>query len=769
MGSRTFAAGPRRFPIQMTQSHLESLESRTLLSTYSLQTLLALGGNSGLAAANPSLLVTSNDTVYGTAPRGGIDRSGSIFALVKGSSTFATLAYLTGTHGSDPVGGLVMDAAGNLYGTTVYTTTGLSGNYSRQTGVIGAGDGTIFELPKGSSTITTLATFNGTNGQSPEGTLVIDANGDLFGTTRAGGASGDGTVFELPAGSGSIVTLASFNGANGSNPFSPLLIDSAGDLFGTTPTGGTSGDGTVFEIPSGGSLTTLASFSGTDGASPSSGLVEDSGGNLYGNAASGGAGGQGDVYEIAAGSSAITAIASFAGTNGADPQGELAIDSSGDLFGTAQLNGSANDGTVFEIANGSNAITTIASFNGANGSLPQGLAADGNGNYFALTTAGGTYELGSIDRVLLGGTANTPGNFSLVEGRTTVPPVVVGGEVLDDTLTVAMTDVLPVNGGITLRLYVSSDDAIDSSATFVRTYIAPENIKAGVQFAVNFPILSLPTTLPTGFYRMLVQATDTVGNIATATTGPGVEIVAPAVSYDASFRQISLPAQSVSGTRTPAVATISLANDGNIPSQGPLTEQLYFSPDGTVANGTLVNAKIQLLYLDVGEQATLRVPLVQIPTGLSGEYYLVAVITGSTGATATITSASTYSILPGAAAIAARINSVQPGTINPDSPAMVKVSITLANSGNIPAGGAADPFTLDLSLTSPDGTQTVAVQSLKSAVIVAPGQSKTVKLTFRSSQLASVAAGTWLPTISVAAIAGSAATSATGPTPITVT
>lgn len=769
MASRTSDAGPRGLPTSLHRPFLiESLESRTLLTTYSLQTLIALGGNSGLAAANGSLLVTSNDAVYGTAPRGGIDRSGSIFALAKGQTTFTTLAFLTGTHGSDPVGGIVMDAAGNLYGTTVYTTSGLSGNYSRQTGIVGAGDGTIFELPKGSRTITTLATFNGANGESPEGTLVIDPNGSLFGTTRTGGAFSDGTVFELPAGSSSIITLASFNGTNGSNPISPLLLDSAGNLFGTTPTGGANGDGTLFEIPAGGGLTTLASFDGANGASPQAGLVEGGSGNLFGSASAGGANGDGDVYEVAASSSAITPLASFAGTDGSAPQGQLAIDSSGDVFGTARLNGSADDGTFFEVVSGSNAITTIASFNAINGALPNGLAADGNGNYFALTSAGGGFGLGTLDRILQGGIANTPGNFSVAEGMSTVPPVVVGGQIIDATLTVATTDALAVNGAVTFRLYVSSDNAIESSATFVRTFIAPENVKTGVQFAVNFPILSLPTTLPTGFYRLLVQATDPVGNIAIATSGPGVEIVAPAVSYSANFTQITLPAQSVSGARTPAVASILLSNDGNIPSRGLITEQLYLSPDGSVADGTLVHTTGQLLFLFVGNQVAIRVPLVQIPVGLLGEYYLVGVITGRTGATTTIASTSTYDILPGAATISARINFVRPATINPDTSKSAAVSVTLTNTGNIPAGGAADPFALTLGLTSDDGTQTIPLETFSSAIVLNPGQSKTVKLKFKSSLLASVTAGTWLPTITVGAIAGSAATSATGATPITV-
>ena len=129
-----------------------------------------------------------------------------------------------------------MDGAGDLYGTTY------------EGGIFG--DGTIFELPEGSSTITTLASFNGVNGAGPYAGLIIDGAGDLYGTTRLGGASGDGTVFELAAGTNAVATLLTFNGANGQYPDGGLIMDSAGDLDGTTYAGGPGGFGTIFELGS---------------------------------------------------------------------------------------------------------------------------------------------------------------------------------------------------------------------------------------------------------------------------------------------------------------------------------------------------------------------------------------------------------------------------------------------------------------------------------------------------------------------------------------
>jgi uncharacterized repeat protein (TIGR03803 family) len=110
-----------------------------------------------------------------------------------------------------------------------------------------SGDGTVFESSPTSFTV--LAAFNGANGANPEATLAIDSNGNLFGTTYGGGASGDGTAFEVVRGSGTITTLASFNGSNGANPEGGLFVDGYGNVYGTTSNGGASNAGTVFELP----------------------------------------------------------------------------------------------------------------------------------------------------------------------------------------------------------------------------------------------------------------------------------------------------------------------------------------------------------------------------------------------------------------------------------------------------------------------------------------------------------------------------------------
>jgi uncharacterized repeat protein (TIGR03803 family) len=298
--------------------------------------------------------------------------------------SLVTLASLV-SQGVQPRGALVRDSTGNLFGTTAYGGP--------------ANDGIVFELPAGSGTITPLATFNGANGATPYAGLIIDSSGNLFGATTAGGLYDDGTVFEVVKGSGTITTLGVFNGVNGSFPQGGLIEDSVGNLFGTTLNGGPTDDGTVFEIANGTTtITTLATFnSTTGGANPQGGLVEDANGNLFGTTAYGGLPGDGSVFEVAAGSGTVTTLAGFFGMNGANPAAGLLEDSNGNLFGTTEYGGPVDDGTVFELQRGSHTITTLAIFNGANGSYPLGcLIMDTSGNLFGTTSYGGLTDNGTV-------------------------------------------------------------------------------------------------------------------------------------------------------------------------------------------------------------------------------------------------------------------------------------------------------------------------------------------------------------------------------------
>ena len=349
----------------------------TAAESYTLTTLASFNGTNG---ADPvgDLVRDNFGNLFGTAGLGGSSNQGTVFELAAGSSAISALASFNGANGSHPNTGLILDAQGILYGTTTPPTSGI---------------GTVFELAVGSNTITTIV-----RGLSSPTSLVLDAQGNLYGTTSAGGAGGFGTVFRVAAGSNTITTLATGNNANGFEPTS-IVLDAQGNLYGTTNRGGAFDMGTVFALAAGSNtITALASFNGANGTNPAQGvLVRNAQGNLFGTTAGGGANGQGTVFELAAGSSNITTLASFNGANGSEPRFFPVRDAQGNLFGTTDRGGAFDMGTVFALAAGSSNITTLASFNDANGSTPRSaLLLDAQGNLFGTTAGGGANGQGTV-------------------------------------------------------------------------------------------------------------------------------------------------------------------------------------------------------------------------------------------------------------------------------------------------------------------------------------------------------------------------------------
>lgn len=200
------------------------------------------------------------------------------------------------------------------------------------------------------------------------GGVTLDASGNLYVAAQASG-SFNGAIYRVSSGGTTSLLHAFTGGADGSDPSGSLLIDASGNIWGTTRAGGdSSGDGAVFELSSSGAL--LQSFDlsvSTTGQTPSGGLVMDSSGNLYGTAYGGGDFGSGDVFKVSGGS--LTRLAAFDDAGlGANPLGGLAIDPSGDLFGTTSGGGAGSGtsfGTLFEVRAGSSTITTLTPFDGA--------------------------------------------------------------------------------------------------------------------------------------------------------------------------------------------------------------------------------------------------------------------------------------------------------------------------------------------------------------------------------------------------------------------
>ena len=348
-------------------------------------------------------------------------------AVALSTQTFTTLHNFDGTDGDGLLAGLVQAADGNFYGTTA------GGGASNV--------GTIFKItPEGA--LTTVLSFDGTDGEAPNG-LIQSTNGKFYGTTNGEGNSG-GTVFRITPG-GTLTTLASFDGADGTGPFAGLIQGTDGNFYGTTYNGGAYNNGTVFSITPGGTLTTLHSFCQevhqmicTDGSIPMAGLVQGTDGNFYGTTSQGGAHscgnsgyGCGTVFKITP-NGTLTTLHSFAGypTDGDGPYAQVVQGSDGNFYGTATYGG-ANAcygrgtngcGTIFQITP-SGALTTLHSFDGTDGEFPEaGLIQATDGNFYGTTYDGGVkdgceYGCGTIFTITPSGTLTTLHEFKPKDGE----------------------------------------------------------------------------------------------------------------------------------------------------------------------------------------------------------------------------------------------------------------------------------------------------------------------------------------------------------------
>jgi uncharacterized repeat protein (TIGR03803 family) len=356
-----------------------------------------------------NLVFDAAGNLYSTTYSGGTYDDGTVFELSPASGGRWTEKVLysfniEGTGGARPSAGLVLDASGNLYGTTSWNS------------------GVVFELSptsKGEWTEHVLHSFgSGTDGYGTNSAGVIfDSAGNLYGTTFWGGTGncgpkglpGCGTVFELtPAGDGSwtetILHNFEFNGIDGLYPVAALVIDGSGNLYGTTSGGGAYNWGTAFEmkpeIGGGWSETVIHSFNenGKDGADPAAGLTLDTVGNLHGTTMQGGSEACvcGTVFALThqtggSWSERISHSFNNNGKDGSQPQSGLILDMAGNLYGTTRGGGPSGNGTVFELSpEGAEKLLADFSNNEKDGVWPYaGLIFDTAGNLYGTTSSGG--------------------------------------------------------------------------------------------------------------------------------------------------------------------------------------------------------------------------------------------------------------------------------------------------------------------------------------------------------------------------------------------
>jgi uncharacterized repeat protein (TIGR03803 family) len=344
------------------------------------------------------------------------------------AQTLTTLASFNGSNGADPQASLVQGLDGNFYGTT------FAGGAND--------DGTVFKITPG-GTLTTLYNFCSktgcTDGSGPQAGLVLATDGNFYGTTELGGAStacpsGCGTVFKVTP-DGTLTTLHSFDGSDGEDPVAALIQATDGNFYGTTDLGGPNwyNTGTVFKITPAGALTTLHSFDFYDGEAPLAALVQATDGNFYGTTSNGGeAYGFGTVFKITAGGT-LTTLHSFCSqsnsqmncSDGANPFAGLVLGTDGNLYGTTKFGGavffwvcaSEGCGTVFKITP-DGALTTLHSFDLDDGAYSiAGLVQATDGNFYGTMDDGGPETIdGTVFKITPGGTLTTLHSFDFTDG-----------------------------------------------------------------------------------------------------------------------------------------------------------------------------------------------------------------------------------------------------------------------------------------------------------------------------------------------------------------
>ena len=383
-------------------------------------------GCSDGAVANPGLVQALDGNLYGTTNAGGSNRGGTVFQITPAGklTTLYNFCSVSGcADGEFPSAGLMQAADGNLYGTTAVGGTD--------------GTGTIFKITTAGK-LTTLVSFNGTNGGNPAfGSLIQGTDENFYGTTSSGGAytgcgnsSGCGTVFKMTRG-GKLTTIYSFcalpNCADGTELFGGVVQGTDGNFYGVTAVGGANGYGTVFKLTAAGALTTLHNFDFfPDGAYPEAAPIEGTGGNFYGTTSNGGTNGVAGTLFVITPQGDLTTLYSFCSkadcADGTGPFAGLIQATNGEFYGTTFAGGTSSNcnggcGTAFSLSTG---LTPFVETRPSSGKVGEHVILLGN-------------NLGGATAVSFNGTAATFRVVSSTEIGTTVP-----SEATTGTLTVTV-------------------------------------------------------------------------------------------------------------------------------------------------------------------------------------------------------------------------------------------------------------------------------------------------------------------------------------------
>ncbi len=347
-----------------------------------------------LNGSNPygSLCKALDGNLYGMTYGGGVNAKGTIFSITPAGTGFTKRFDFASPGGTNPFGSLIQDANGIIYGLTSL------GGVNNQ--------GTAFSFNPVNNTYNTLHSFKDAVGslfgRSPNGSLLLAANGKLFGLTPRGGTNNIGTIFNLETNGNNFTVLHHFAIRDGHTPYGSLFQLTNGDMVGNPNLGGDGGNGTVFSISaSGTNFTKLHDFNFASGAYPRGSLVQAKNMLLFGLTSGGGDNGQGTIFSYNLTGGVFTRLHNFlnrtGNQNGANPNGSLVETADGKLYGMTFAGGTNNLGIIFSIESNGTGFTKLYDFNTSNGAQPYGsLVLGNNGILYGLTSKGGTNNFGVL-------------------------------------------------------------------------------------------------------------------------------------------------------------------------------------------------------------------------------------------------------------------------------------------------------------------------------------------------------------------------------------
>jgi uncharacterized repeat protein (TIGR03803 family) len=328
------------------------------------------GGDDG--GGPNGVILDSAGNLYGTTVAGGTAGVGVVYELDTARQETVLYSFTGGTDGSYPHAGVIRDSAGNLYGTT---------EYGGSTACSFLGCGVVYKVDTAGQETVLYSFTGGLDGVNPEAGVIRDSSGNLYGTTFFG------VAYELDTANQLTVLYSFIGGADGGFPEAAGVIrDSAGNLYGTTFTGGAANAGVVYKLDTAGQETVLYGFpSSADGSFTEAGVIRDSAGNLYGTTPSGGASNAGVVYELAATGRETVLYTFTGGTDGGNPAGGLIRDSAGNLYGTASDGGAGyGAGVVYKVDSAGQETVLYGFLGGSDGDSPNaGVIRDPAGNLIA--------------------------------------------------------------------------------------------------------------------------------------------------------------------------------------------------------------------------------------------------------------------------------------------------------------------------------------------------------------------------------------------------